>query len=152
MARFDRNTQPVGFVFKLLHKTHHPLRNGSEVMVIELLAFGRTVTQQGPARLLQVGAGLEKSVVHKEVLLFPAQSGCDLIDVLVKVFTDIRSCLIHHLKCSEQRCFVVQRLPCIGHENGWDAQGRTHDEGGRSRIPCGVSAGLESVSDPSVRE
>ena len=52
----------------------------------------------------------------------------------------------------QERGLVVESLPGVGYEDRGDAQGVADDEGGRRRVPCGISSGLESVPEPSARE
>ena len=54
------------------HEAEHPLGDGAEVVVVELLALGRLGAEEGAAGVEQVGAGEEEVAVDQEVLLLGA--------------------------------------------------------------------------------
>ena len=65
------------------HEAEHPLRDGAEVVVVELLALRRLGAEQRAAGVDQVGAGQEEVPVDQEVLLLGAAERHDVVEVLV---------------------------------------------------------------------
>ena len=60
--------------------------------------------------------------------------------------------LVHAVERAQQRRLIVQRLAGIRDKDCGDTQRLVQDESGRRDIPCGISAGLESVADTAVGE
>ena len=58
---FRRDAQPVQLVFKVLHEDLHACRDGTEVMIIKLLAFCRCRTKQGASGQQQVRTTIGKA-------------------------------------------------------------------------------------------
>src|SRR5487761_583833 len=65
-----RYTQLEELSFGVEHEAEHSLRDGAEVVVVELLPFGRLGPKKRAARVEQVRAGQEEAAVDQEVLLF----------------------------------------------------------------------------------
>ena len=57
MSCLDRDSQTMGFKFKFLHKCHNSLGNGPEIMIFQLLVFGRGMPEQSAAGQNKVGTG-----------------------------------------------------------------------------------------------
>ena len=139
------------------HEAEHALGDGTEVVVVELLALRRLGTEQRSTGVDQVGTGQEEVPVDEEVLLLRAAERHDVVEVLVP--EQLQHALgldAHRLLRAQQRGLVVQRLAGHRHEDGRDAQRvavRVLQDVRRARhIPAGVAAGLERVAQPAARE
>ena len=152
MAGGDRNAQLMGFTLKVLHEGHHAGRNAAEVVVVELLSLGRGGTEQSAAALAQVRTGIVQGLVDEEVLLLPPEGSDHLGDVLVEILADVRGRLVHGREGLQERSLVVEGLTGIRDENGRNAEGGAHDEGGAARIPEGVPPRFERGADAAIRE
>ena len=64
------------------HEAEDTLGDGAEVVVVELLAFGRLGAEQGAARVDQVRPRQEEVPVDQEVLLLGAAERHDVVEVL----------------------------------------------------------------------
>jgi hypothetical protein len=78
-----RHAQPVQLPLGLGHKGEHPGRNGSEIVVFQLLALGRLGSEERPLAGQQVGPLVEQLAVHQEVFLLRSDGGDDPGDPLV---------------------------------------------------------------------
>ena len=147
-----RYAQFVGLAFKLLHESHHAGRDAAEVVVVKLLAFRRSSTEEGTAGLAQVWTGVVQRLVYEEILLLPSQGGHHLGDILVEILAHFRSGLVHCREGLEQRCFVVEGLSGVCDKDGGDAQRLTDQKRRAARIPQRVSTGFECGTDAAIRE
>ena len=152
VAGLDRNAQLQTLVLQVAHEGDDAGRDGSEVVVLELLVLGRFVTHQRAAREHQVGTQGPEAFVHQEILLLPAQEGVDASDVLVEIAAHLRRRPVDGGQRPQQRGLVVQCFARVGDEDGGDAEGRVDDEGGRCRIPGRITTRLEGVADAAVGE
>ena len=122
VAGLYRDAQFKRLDFQVLHEGCHACRDGSEVVVLELLVFRSLVSHKRPAGKQQVGAGGIQSFVYQEVFLFPSQIGHHLFYCRVEVVTDIDRRLVDRAQRLQQRGLVVERLARIGDEYGGNAQ------------------------------
>ena len=72
MAGLDRDTQFVTFDFQFFHKSCDTWGDGAEIVVLQLLVFGRGVSHQGTSGQTKVRAGIVQCRVDEEIFLFPA--------------------------------------------------------------------------------
>ena len=107
MAGLNRDAQLVAFNFQFLHKGCDARRNGTEIVVFELLVFSRGVSHQSTARQAEVGTGIVEGQVDEEVFLLPAEVGIYTVDVLVEQLADVGSCLVYGVQGFQQRGLVV---------------------------------------------
>ena len=91
--RPDRNRQ-IRFHFVIPHESINPFGDGTKIMVFQLLAFGRSMTEYCPSAHHQVGAGIEKAFVNYKILLFPSEGCGDFAYVLIEVMANVDSSLI----------------------------------------------------------
>ena len=147
-----RNAQLVRLHLEVLHERRHALWNGSEVVVVQLLALRWRRTKQRATCHRQIGTRGVERLVHQEVLLLPTQSGVHLGDVLVEVLAHRGGRSVHGRQRLQQGCLVVERVAGVADENGRDAQGLSPHEGGRSGVPQRVPTCLEGVPNASARE
>ena len=152
VSRLDRNAQLVTLVFEILHKGHHPRGDRPEVMVFELLVLGALVAHQRTSGQHQVGTCGPQSFVHEKILLFPTQIGVHFVHFRIEQAANLHRGFVHGLQSLEQRNLVVERLSCIGDENGRYAERRVDDESWRSSVPRTVPARFERVADTAARK
>ena len=69
MPRLDRNAELVKLGLGLEHAGEHPLGDGAEVMVFQLLPLGRLGPEERAAGIDQVGPGEVEVLVDQEILL-----------------------------------------------------------------------------------
>src|SRR5688572_15739755 len=98
VTRTKRNTQLITLIFKVAHKGIYPFRNGTKIMVLQLLAFSGAMAKYSTTTHDQVRAGIEKSFVHYEVLLFPSQGWCYSLYIPVEIVAYINSSLVKGFK------------------------------------------------------
>ena len=65
------------------HEAEHPLGDGAEVVVVELLTLGRLGAEQRATGVDQVGTGQEEVPVDQEVLLLGTAERDDLLEIVV---------------------------------------------------------------------
>ena len=72
VPRLHRNAELVELALALEHEGQHALRDGAEVVILELLPLRRGGAEQGAARRHQVGSREVEGPVDEEVLLLRA--------------------------------------------------------------------------------
>ena len=150
VARFAGDAQFEGLYLEVFHEGLHAFGDGSEVVVVHLLVFGRIVPHERPTGQHQVGTSEVETFVNQEVFLFPTQIAGDFFHLRVEI-----SCYggcggVHSLQRPEERGFIVERFARVGNEDGGDAKCVVDDEDGRCGVPGGVTACLEGVADAAV--
>ena len=148
----DRNAQAMTLNLQVEHKLLDTHRDGTEVVVLELLVLGAFVTHQCAAGQCQVGAGCIQRLVDQKVFLFPAQIGDDMSHIRVKQLCHCGAGTVDAVQCTQQRGLIVERLAAVGDEDGGDAQRVVVDEGWRRDVPGRVATGLERVANAAVRK
>ena len=157
VAGLGRHAEPIELLLDVLHEHLDPLRNRTEVVVVELLPLGRRCAEQAAAGQLQVGAQRHEGVVHQEVLLLSTTAGVDRCHLLVAEQLEQALRLgIDGGVGTQQWRLLVERLAGPADEHRGDAEGdaigRAHQPGGAGDIPGGVAAGLEGGAQTAVRE
>ena len=152
MSRLDRNAQFVSGDFQVAHEGRDTGRDGAEIMVIQLLVLGGVVAEQGASSDHQVRPGGEQALVHKEVLLLPAQVGIDLFHLGVEQAADGERRIRNRFQGFLERSLVIQGLAGVGDEHRGDTEGIILNENRRGRVPRGVAAGLESGPEAAAGE
>ncbi len=109
----DRYAELVTFRFQLPEEGEHPLRYGSEVMILQLLALCALMAHQGPSRQQKIGAVGIEGRVYQEELLLPTQIRYHPGTFHVEVFQEIGGRLAHRPAGSQKRRLVIQSLPCV---------------------------------------
>ena len=151
------NAELEQFPLGVHHEAEHPLRNSSEVMIVELLALGRLGAEQSAPRVDEIGPGQKEVPVDEEVLLLRAAERDNRIEVAVaKQLQDAFRLCAHCLLAAQQRRLVIQGLPRHGDEYRRNAQGAAvrvlQDVCGAGDIPAGVTARFEGATQPTRRE
>ena len=113
VACFERYAEFQTLILQIAHKGEYSLRNGSEVVVIELLILCRLVSHKGTACLHKVGACRPEGIIDQEVLLLPAEEDLHSLDAAVEVATHLRSGIRHGSDGAKQWGFVVESLARI---------------------------------------
>ena len=75
MLGFGEHSDLPELIVKLLHKGGDSRLYRSEVMIVELLSFGRTGSEKGAPGVYKVGTAVKKLLVHKEVFLLRTDRG-----------------------------------------------------------------------------
>ena len=88
VAGQNRDANLQGFQLKLLHEILNPYRDGTKIMVFHLLSFGRLPSKDGSADKQQVRAGVQKFLIHQEILLLPAQGGKHVVNLLIEIMAN----------------------------------------------------------------
>ncbi len=73
VARLGGNAEAVALDLEVEHEGFDSRRDGSEVMVLELLVLGRFVTHQGASGHHQVGTGAVERLIDQKIFLFPSE-------------------------------------------------------------------------------
>ena len=73
VACFQGDSELVPRYLEVSHKGGDSRRDGSEIMVSELLILGGIMAHEGPSRNHQIGPGRIETLVDKEVFLLPAE-------------------------------------------------------------------------------
>src|SRR5260221_311376 len=130
------------------HEAINSFRDAAEVVVFQLLAFGRSMTEYCPSAHHEVRTGVEQAFVYYEILLFTAEGCRYFAYVLIKIMANVNSSFIQGRQRLQQGSFVVQGFSRIRNKNSWDTKGFAgsdlHNESRRRRVPGCVTAGFES--------
>src|SRR5260221_2926806 len=148
MTGAQGNAQFIRLVFVIAHEGINSFRDAAEVVVFQLLAFGRSMTEYCPSAHHEVRTGVEQAFVYYEILLFPAEGCRYFAYVLIKIMANVNSSFIQGRQRLQQGSFVVQGFSRIRNKNSWDTKGFAgsdlHNESRRRRVPGCVTAGFES--------
>ena len=99
---------------------HKSFPDGTEIMVFQLLAFCRRVTEYCSSAHDQVGTGIGQGFVDYKIFLFPAQCADYLGNILIEIITNIHCGLIHSFQRLQQGRFIIQCFAGIGNKYGRD--------------------------------
>ena len=146
------DTQFQWLHFEVGHKGCYPWRDGTEVMVFQLLVLWWFVSHQGATRQKQVGTGGIESLVHKEVLLFPSKVSKHLLNLGVEVVAYTQCSLVDGTQWLQERSLVVECFARVGYKYGGDTECVIYYKHRWRWIPSTVSAGFKGVADTSVGE
>ena len=97
-------------------------------MVLELLALRAVMAHEGATGEHEVRPGIIKRLIYEEILLFPAEVGMHMLDLLVKITADLACCMAERRRRADERGLVIQCLACIGHKDGRDTEGIADEE------------------------
>ena len=139
----SRNGELPELVIELLHELVDRRADGAEVVLLKLLALDRLAAKERTAAHDEVRTGSVVLLLDEEVLLLRANGGGDGLDVLAKELQDALGLGVEGNTGTKQRGLLVERLAGVGNERGGDAEDLVLDESGGSRVPSGVTAGLE---------
>ena len=138
--------------FKVAHEGIDPGRYGAEIVVLQLLTTGWHMAEDRFTGHNQVRTGVEKCLVHQKVLLLATQCGIHRGNLAVEILANGGGRFVQQLHRFEQRRLHVERKTRIGDEDRRNTQCSTPNENRRTRIPGGITTGLEGTPDSSARE
>ena len=108
VTRFNGDTELQCFDFQFLHKGCHAGRDGTEIVVFQLLVLGTVVSHQRTACHQQVGTGGIQTFVDQEIFLFPTQIGNYLLYFRIEVTAYVYGSFVYGTQGFQQRSFVIQ--------------------------------------------
>jgi len=94
VAGAEGNTELIGFGFEIAHECIDAFGDAAEIKIFELLALGRSVTEDGATAHDEIGTGIEQTFVNNEVFLLPTEGCGNLADVLVEVMANLYGSLV----------------------------------------------------------
>ena len=71
VACLHRDAQLQALYLEILHESRDTWRDAAEVVVVQLLVFGRRVSHQRTSCEEEVGTGIIECLIHEEILLLP---------------------------------------------------------------------------------
>ena len=128
VAGLQWNTQFERFNFQLFHKFHDAGRNGTEVVIFQLLVLTAFVAHQRTTAKQQVGTGGIQTFVYQEVFLFPSQISVYFLYIRIEIVAYVDGGFIDGFQCFQQGSLIVQRFAGISNEDGRYTQGITNDK------------------------
>ena len=153
MPGLGRDAEAEQGVLHILHEGHDTRRDGTEVVVLHLLALGRRGAHQRAARQQQVGAQGGQTAVNEEIFLFRPHAGThEGGRIVAEQAQDAQGLAGKGGDGAHERDLAVQGLARIAVEQGGHMQGATDDEGRDRGIPGRVAAGLEGGAQAAGRE
>ena len=157
VAGLDRHAELGQLELHLEHAGQHPLGDGAEVVVVQLVPLRRLGAEERAAGVDQVGTLVEEDLVDQEVLLLGPDGREDAArGVVAEQRERAQRGLAQRLHRAQQRDLRVQRLAGPRRERGRDAEVGAvrvlHDERRARRVPRGVAAGLEGRPDAARGE
>ncbi len=129
-------------VVQLLHEFGDLGTNHAKVMLLQLLALGGGMTEQGTASEDQILALLIILLADQEILLLGADGGGDMGAAFAKELQNLAGFGGDGLHGAEQGGLLIQCLAGVGAESSGNAQNVIFYKGIAGGIPCGIAAGL----------
>ncbi len=157
VPRLGRNPELEQLALALEHEGEHALGNRAEVMVLELLAFGRRRSEQRASGGEQVRPREIEMPVDQKIFLLAAGEGDDVRWIHVsEQFQNSLRLLVQRLHRAQQRRLLVERLAGPRDKRGRNTKRRAvgvlKDISGTGDVPHRVAARLERVADAAVGE
>ena len=152
MTGLDRDSQAMTFVFQFLHECRHPRRDGTEILILQLLIFRGRMPHQRTTAQFQVGTGIVQSLIHQEIFLLPSQRGYHSLHVFIEILANIHGSPVDHCQRLQHRRLEVKCFSRISHEYRGNTQRAVINKSRGSRVPSRVAASLEGVANSPVRE
>ncbi len=94
---FYRNAQKHTLRFQMAHKVENTRRNGTKIMIVQLLSLCRRMAQQSSSSQRNIWTGCRQSTIYKKIFLFPAQGCIYLSNVFIKIFCHSSRCIVNSL-------------------------------------------------------
>ena len=144
------DTQRPQLIVQILHVGGNRGADGTEVVLLQLLALSRGGAKEGATGDDQVTATAVGVLLNKEVLLLVANAGDNLLGSLAKEGENALGLAVERRHGAQKGRLLVQRLAGVGTEGGGDTQHLVLDKGGAGGVPSGVAAGLEGGAQAAV--
>ena len=138
-----RHAQLPELLVELLHVVVHRRTDGTEVMLLHLLALARRCAEERAPGEDQVLALLVILLLDEEVFLLGADCGGDARHVLPEVRQHLACLRRYGLHRTQKRRLLVKRLACVTAERRRNAQHLVLDERIARGIPRRIAARLE---------
>ena len=127
--------------------------DGTEIVVVHLLALGRLGAEQRAAGEAQVGAGVVHFFGDQEIFLLGADGGTDVPGGgVAEQPEDPERLLVERFHGAQERRLFVQRVAAVGTERGGDAERVALDERVGGGVPGGVAARFKRCPQAAGRE
>ena len=147
VPRLDRNANLVELALDVHHEREDAIRDGAEVLILELLALGRLGAEERAAGVDEVRPIEEELTIDQEVFLLRTAGRDDALGLGTEELQDADGLLGEGLHRAQQRCLLVEGFTCPADEGRRDDERRAvlhHQQPGRAgRVPRRVAAGLE---------
>ena len=142
----------ISLRLEILHERHRPLRNRSLIMVRELLIFCGSVPDDRPVTEGKIWTSLVKSFIDQEIFLFETYVDSHLGDRIVKKICHRDGSFVQGLVSFQVRHLHINRFSIVGNKDRRYAERLAKDINWGSRVPCGITAGLERIPQSSARK
>ena len=146
---FGKHAKAPQFFVHLRHKFADAGFEGSEIMILQLLPFGRRRAEQRAPGIKQILAAAKKLRVGDKILLLSADGGLNPLGAVIPEKAQQSHALggkrVHGAK---QGRFGVQRFPGVGAECSGDIQRSVLDKGKGRGVPRGVATCLKRGAQP----
>ena len=103
-------------IFQIAHVMQYPSWNGTKIMVIQLLPFGRSMSQKGAARKGNIWTGGCQGFIDQKYSCSQPKVAWWPWTHFIKIFCNCGRCLINTLQWAQKWGFVVQGFPSIGNK------------------------------------
>ncbi len=111
----------IELALQIEHERQHAVGDGSEIVIVELLALGRLGSEQGPPGIEQIGPREEEVAVDQEVLLLGAGGRRNQRPVgVAEQLQHALRLLVQRLRRAQHRGLFVKRLAGPGNERRRD--------------------------------
>ena len=148
-----QHAQLPEFFVQIFHIRLHAGLDGAEIMVVQLLPFGGSGTEQRAAGVNEILALFIHGAVNEKILLLRSYRGFHGMHIRIAEECQYPHCLpVDGFHGAQQSRFLIQRLAAVGAEHGRNAQHAVLDKGIRSCVPRGVAACLKRGAKPAGGE
>ena len=147
-----RHAQLPELFVELLHEVVHRRADGTEVVLLHLLALARRRAEERAPCEYQVLTLLVVLLLDEEVLLLGTDRGGDTRHILAEIRQHLARLRRHGLHRAQERRLLVERLAGVATERRGDAQHLVLDERVARGIPCRIAARLERGANAAGRK
>ena len=144
---------PPQLFVQFLHKGGNARLDGAEIVVLQLLPFGRLGAEQRPARKDEVLSLFVHGAVDEEVfLLRPDLRDDALRRGIAEQAQDAHRFFIERFHALQKRSLFIQHFAAVREEGRGDVQGAVLDEGEGRGVPRRVAARFKGGAHPARGE
>ena len=83
-------------VFQFFHESRNPCRDGTEILILQLLILRGRMPHQRTTTQFQIGTGIVQSLIHQKIFLFPSQRGNHSLHVFIEILANIHCSPVDH--------------------------------------------------------